>query len=120
MTARISITIYYCADGVISVYKVRETETSEIRKADASGMVYDNSIVYFKDEKGLYFVPVLEKKPVQKVFSDSSLSHYIIVGDEIFYIQKLTMDNIISMAKYMADENYECLHFTKLNWNNYI
>lgn len=109
--------MYYCSNGMISVYDIKKDEVNELCKAEASSMVYDNGNLYFKNEKGIYFFPIDKDGTVQKVVRDDSVTDFVIDGDNIYYIRKLSTTDIVKLAKRMATEGEDYMTYAVLMIN---
>ncbi len=100
--------LYYSSSTVISVYNLKNQSTLELCAAgNATDLVYDAGVIFFKTDSGLYYTAAGEGSVAQRVVSDSQISHYVIDGEVIYYISMLTTDELEALAQYMAEDDSE-------------
>lgn len=97
--------IYYSKSEMISVYDIKKAESQEVCGTDADELVYDNGILYFKNDDGIYYVSIEELGAITKVVSEENISKFLICDDGIYYIKSLSSDEITALAKYMSESD---------------
>lgn len=103
--------IYYTKSGMILVYDTKKEESQEICSVDAKSLVYDDGVLYFSNDNGIYYVPVEETGAITKVVKEENISDFMICGDDIYFVQSLSTEDLVSLAKYMADKEDEYLDY---------
>lgn len=103
--------MYYAQSGMILEYDTKKGESREICSVDAENLVYDDGLLYFSNDNGIYYVPAEETGAIKKVVKEEDISHFIIYDDDIYYVQQLSSEDVFSLAKYMADEENEYLNY---------
>lgn len=98
-------TIYYCTDSSIYKYDIKKNESSEICSQTGTQLNYDSNKIYFKNDKGIYYVETSGNATAQQIVRDSEVGKYLINGTNIYYIQTLTTDEIKAIANAIDEEN---------------
>lgn len=99
-------TIYYATGKSIFSYDIKKAQSIEICSSNASSLVFDDGIIYFKNDNGIYSVSSTGDAAAQRIVKDSAVGNFVVDGDNIYYIQMLDADEITELAKLMDESNY--------------
>lgn len=101
--------LYYVdSNDVISSYKLKNGETTELCKsAGATDLSVDGKTIYFENDTGLCSVLLDEDNTVTKIIRDDSLSGYVFYDGYIYYNHQMSSDDIKEIAEYLGDASSE-------------
>lgn len=99
-------TIYYATGKSIFSYDIKKAQSIEICSSNASNLVFDDGIIYFKNDNGIYSVSSTGDAAAQRIVKDSAVGSFVVDGDNIYYIQMLDADEITELAKLIDESNY--------------
>ena len=98
--------LYYSDRDTINVYNMKNKEETELcAAAKAEDLVYENGNLFYRTSNGLYYKSTEKEDSSHKISGNSELSKYIIDNDVIYFLEKVDTDDIVSLAKYMADDD---------------
>lgn len=98
--------LYYATEKSIFSYDIKKNQSTEICNSEASNLVFDDGNIYFKNSNGIYSVASTGEESAQRIVKDSSVSNFVVDGDNIYYIKQFDTDDIITLAKIMDEDNY--------------
>jgi hypothetical protein len=99
-------TLYYATAESIFSYDIKKNQSAEICNSQASGLILDEGKIYFRNDSGIYSVVTTGDEGAQRVVKDSSVGNFVLDGKNIYYVQKLDTDDIISIAKVIDADKY--------------
>lgn len=99
-------TIYYATESSIFSYDIKKAESVEICSSEAYNLVLCDEKIYFKNDNGIYRVPLTGKESAELIAKDSKVGNFVIDGDNIYYLQTLETDEITELAKYIDEDEY--------------
>jgi hypothetical protein len=100
-------TLYYATEDSIFSYDIKKNQSTEICSSEANGLILDDGKIYFSNDSGIYSVATTGEERAQQIAKDSSVGNFILNGEDIYYIQALDTDEIISLAKAMSEDDYK-------------
>ena len=108
-------TLYYATEKSIFSYDIKKAQNTEICSSNASDLVFDDGKIYFKNDNGIYSVSSTGDEVAQRIVRDNAVGNFVVDGDNIYYIQQLTIDEIIELAKYMDESDYLTYAFAMIS-----
>lgn len=108
-------TLYYATEKSIFAYDIKKAQSAEICSSKASNLVYDDGKIYYKKSNGIYSVATTGDEGAQRIVKDSSVGHFVIDDDNIYYIQILDTDDINELAKIIDEDNYFIYSIAMIN-----